>query len=631
MMLLHTHLKSILKNIVCGVLLSHMYLSGSAWALSKTDAQIYKTIFMEQDKGHWKQADAHIKQLDDKILMGHILYQRYMHPTAYRSSYKELHLWMKQYADHPNAKKIYNLALKRRPKTGWKALPKPQKPIVPKALMRTYKDDDILQYTVFTPPIYKSSMRRLLRHITRDVNRGRVTISYEYLEKHRRHLSREAHATALGTITKGYYKYHKTDRVFDIADEAHSMHPITSYRASWWAGLEAFRQGHYKTAINYFERAANGAKHLKSSLYSGAYYWAGRSAHVIGDMERAQTYWNLATKTPPAYQVEFYTLLSYKSLGKKPNFDFTTSAPTPHYMNTFTRVLSVQRAIALSQTQSYARAEQELHLLQPHIHKKHQHALMQLAYSLNLPYIQKYIARILSMDGETIYAGYAYPEIPYKPIRPLQLNESLILAFMRQESSFKPYAKSSVGARGLMQTMPATARFINAQAKLGVLSPYSRYLLNKPHISMTLGDAYLDYLLKLYDNNLVLAIAGYNAGPGNIKKWRKKTQYNKDPLLLIESIPSGENRNFLENVLANYWMYRFKHALPSPTLSTLSTNKWAMYAKDSQIPPQKNIQNTVQDTQPDKPSAAGKNTALSTVTKPPQDTPPPQQYITIKR
>ena len=60
-------------------------------------------------------ADALIAEIDDQRLMGHVLYQRYMHPTAWRSRYGELRDWMARYADHPNAQLIYSLALRRRP------------------------------------------------------------------------------------------------------------------------------------------------------------------------------------------------------------------------------------------------------------------------------------------------------------------------------------------------------------------------------------------------------------------------------------------------------------------------------------------------------------------------------------
>ena len=84
--------------------------------LSVEDEGRYGRIFLHQEAGEWKEAARLIEQLSNRILMGHVLYQRYMHPTKYRSEYKELRDWMALYADHPGAQKVYSLALKRRPK-----------------------------------------------------------------------------------------------------------------------------------------------------------------------------------------------------------------------------------------------------------------------------------------------------------------------------------------------------------------------------------------------------------------------------------------------------------------------------------------------------------------------------------
>ena len=87
--------------------------------LNDADAELYREIFRLQRKGQWRKADKAIKQLSDSILLGHVLHQRYMHPRRYRARYKELRGWMKKYRDHPDAKRVYQLALKRRPAKRW--------------------------------------------------------------------------------------------------------------------------------------------------------------------------------------------------------------------------------------------------------------------------------------------------------------------------------------------------------------------------------------------------------------------------------------------------------------------------------------------------------------------------------
>ena len=81
--------------------------------LSDDDASRYRKIFSLQEDGDWRAADRLIGALDDRVLMGHVLAQRYLHPTKYRSAYKELKDWMAEYADHPDAPRIYQLATSR--------------------------------------------------------------------------------------------------------------------------------------------------------------------------------------------------------------------------------------------------------------------------------------------------------------------------------------------------------------------------------------------------------------------------------------------------------------------------------------------------------------------------------------
>ena len=96
--------------------------------LSKNDVENYRQAYVFQEQCKWKSANKHILKISDKILMGHILAQRYLHPKCYRSKYLELYYWLKKYNDHPQAKRIYRLAIKRMPK-GYKSPNKPIKPI----------------------------------------------------------------------------------------------------------------------------------------------------------------------------------------------------------------------------------------------------------------------------------------------------------------------------------------------------------------------------------------------------------------------------------------------------------------------------------------------------------------------
>ena len=90
------------------------------------------------------------------------------------------------------------------------------------------------------------------------------------------------------------------------------------------------------------------------------------------------------------------------------------------------------------------------------------------------------------------------------------------------------------------------------------------------------------YLKKLLDheaiqNNLVKVAVAYNAGPGNLIKWEKKMQYDNDPLMFLESLPSKETRSFIERILVNYWVYRDLMSESLDSLDTLIEGKWPQY------------------------------------------------------
>ncbi len=83
--------------------------------LNTFDTKLYSRIFALQKKGRWQRANRLIRKLSNNLLLGHTQAQRYLHPTHYRSRFKELASWLKNYADHPDSKRIYKLALRRKP------------------------------------------------------------------------------------------------------------------------------------------------------------------------------------------------------------------------------------------------------------------------------------------------------------------------------------------------------------------------------------------------------------------------------------------------------------------------------------------------------------------------------------
>lgn len=143
------------------------------------------------------------------------------------------------------------------------------------------------------------------------------------------------------------------------------------------------------------------------------------------------------------------------------------------------------------------------------------------------------------------------------------LEEAWVYGLMRQESRFVTSAKSGVGASGLMQVMPTTARWI--AKKLG-LKGYRESLLHQLDTNLTLGTYYMKNMLSSLDDSPVLASAAYNAGPGRAKRWRADTPL--EGAIYAETIPFDETRDYVKKVMSNTVYYARQFGAPSRSLKT---------------------------------------------------------------
>lgn len=151
-----------------------------------------------------------------------------------------------------------------------------------------------------------------------------------------------------------------------------------------------------------------------------------------------------------------------------------------------------------------------------------------------------------------IFYPQPHSEIVFSAAYKYDIDPYLVFAIVRAESKYQTSAQSPVGARGLMQIMPDTGKWIAEQQGMQEFDPNT---LHDPEVNIALGCWYLADLSREFDQRLPLVIAAYNAGRGNVAEWLLQGIWDGNPDEL-DKIPYEETRTYVENVLKNYEAYR---------------------------------------------------------------------------
>ncbi|WP_288904307.1 lytic transglycosylase domain-containing protein [uncultured Sneathiella sp.] len=542
--------------------------------LSQADADRYREIFALQAAGQWKKADKLIKALSDNILLGHVRFQRYMHPTKYRASYEELHLWMKAYYDHPDAHRLYNLAKSRRVK-GWKPLPEP--------LYGRYLGGTGPGQPVFLSRYYKSNRKRSAQTRKDVAHAKRVVKQYLYKDQptnaaqylHQKKILKLLDQVELDQIrekiAKSYFLYAHDEKAIEFAEAALKNSRKYVPLADWTAGLAAWRLGRIDKAARHFAALAEVSR-ISDWNYTAANWWASRAYLKLGEPEKAYTFLERTARQPRT----FYGLLALRQLGVEKPFSWSLPTLTSEQISWLMKIPSAKRAVALSEIGQYDLAAQELRAAFPSANDKLSPLLLALSEQIGAPSVAMRIGLFLWENEDEPWDAAIYPLPKWHPKDGFKVDRALLYAFMRQESGFYPLARSGAGAKGLMQIMPSTASYLSGDRSL---RNRSNKKLFDPAYNLELGQKYLTYLMnyKDVDTNLFHLTAAYNGGPGNLKKWKSETKNSEDPLFFIEAMPSKETRNFIKRVLTNFWIYRHRMGQDLPALDQIARGEWPEY------------------------------------------------------
>ncbi len=538
------------------------------------DEILYQEVLELQTTGEWRAADALIDRLGDPLLLGHIQYQRYMHPNDYRAEYPELTAWLERHADHPGAERLYRLALKRRP-AGVKHPPRPTRGYLSGAGQQMQEVTRVrYRTTVERSAAEESAVRAWRRQIEELADRRKTDDAMAEFDRAdiRPMIDSVEADLARWAIARAYFYRGDNAAAFALAREAAVGSGETVPEIHWTAGASAWRLGRTKTAARHFAKLAKaGSAH--SAERSRAAFWAARAYVVARKPKLVRQFLRIAAQSPQ----NLYGMLARTVLGEtRPQKQQQTVLDEDRVVELLLRFPGARRALALGQIGRTDLAEREIRKLAAAAKPDLMMSLIALAESLNLPAAQMRLAQRLGDAGGAFQHGALYPVPSWRPASGFTVDRALVFAVMRAESGFDPDAESHAGARGLMQVMPATAMDIAARREL---EPPSGEGLFKPETGMMFGQAYMEELLnrRSIGDNLIYIAAAYNAGPGRIARWQLDLQMDNDPLLFLESIPFNETRVYVKKVLTNLWNYRSRLGQPNPSLEALAHNRWPGY------------------------------------------------------
>jgi soluble lytic murein transglycosylase-like protein len=338
----------------------------------------------------------------------------------------------------------------------------------------------------------------------------------------------------------------------------------------WDKGLTAWRKGDFKAAANAFVRLVDSSSASPSNKARYA-YWAARAYLRDREPEKVSVLLKIAAKQP----LTFYGQLARRALGVEDEIDWTTPRFNGEHAEQLLRSSAGKRGLMLIQIGELNAAEKELVNLERESIGKMEKALLALSQAVRLPGLAAKLCAFEPAEEGEVGTATLYPVPDYKPNKGFTVDRALVYAIIRLESGFNPSARNKSGALGLMQMMPGTARVLG----------YNPKQLTDPAIAIEAGEKYVKELLAedVVGGDLLLMLAAYNAGPGNLSKWKDKARAGDDALLFLEAMPARETRQFVRRAMASYWIYQQRFGQETPSLTALASGGWPRYVAQDAI------------------------------------------------
>jgi soluble lytic murein transglycosylase len=489
-------------------------------ALTEHDEAAYRDAFAAIESGNWRGVGSALTRTEDDVLEGAVR-GRLLLSRNYRASWSDYTSWLNRYGEYGMAEAVHDRAMDSRSRRARRNGTRAPDPVGGRGR--------VLPGTPPPIPGDSASARNAIERIALAIGESNIESA--------RNL---AYAQVGGP---------------------------RSGQAQWQLGLMAYGQHDYAEAVRQFEASAQWPHH-GGWARAGVHYWAARARLATGDANGVSAHLEAAAER----SWTFYGQLAEAQLGRDSGLSFEAPEVDSETLQRFIeRYPGARRAAALAQLGRLSEVESELRRLHADLSREDDVTFLGLAIALRAPAAQ---LRAAEFGGPEVAAGFC-PATSFEPDDGFSLDRAVIYAIVRQESYFNPKAVSVSNARGLMQLLPSTARDMDRSTN------YRRNpsALFEPGLNMRLGQSYIRWLMTEFhnDGDLGRVFAAYNGGPGWLSRWLATQPGDIDPLLLLETMPRAESRDYAERALSHMALCRKSYGQPTPELDRLASGGPALY------------------------------------------------------
>ena len=312
--------------------------------------------------------------------------------------------------------------------------------------------------------------------------------------------------------------------------------------ARQWRVRLALRQGEWKQTLKWLDRL-NDQEQAREEWR----YWRARALQELGRKQEADAIFGELARNR-----SYHGFMAADRLGRPYSFGQRVISFTPEELKTVAEIPAVQRARELYLLGRIVPARREWHQLLQHLKGNDLLKAAQLAHSWGWhDRVIVTLGRSDHLDDLDKRFPLLYREQIFREASSQGIDPAWVYGLIRQESAFMADVRSPVGALGLMQLMPATARQVARQFRWRVRIPGD---VLRPETNLRLGIAYLGGRYRQFDGNAVLATAAYNAGPHRVNRWLPEQNHISTDRW-IESIPFDETRKYVKRVLTYTAIY----------------------------------------------------------------------------